>query len=356
MPPPFLLKSQTFPTLFLIFVYFISITDYRETFQSFINVDLYRANNSKPRLLISIATFLTSTNSQEVLRYLFNSISEMRCQYKNTFEVVLFVDTNSNFLASPLYNFTTQVLLCNNSEMAHQLNFSMREWTSDEIGHFHEITGVHRYVMEQEANVFDFFLYMEDDIFVPLQALEYFVKTREDLWRFGWLPGFVRIEHLNDYLSTEVATDIREIITDPILYQSQSWFWAHAPAPYCAAFMIDRSQLLQFIADPSNTWRKGALNFNWPSSFREKMAVGWYYALVPHKGWLSRALVPIAENGELYRVSFIFHQSNKYGKSALLWSPSLHVAPSSKFLIPPNLLYSVHSSIKSPLVDFELNG
>jgi hypothetical protein len=103
------------------------------------------------------------------------------------YDVHVFIDTNNASLANAIQNFRNRdgYGLGRSRQQAKTLPvlpLSVRKWSLEELGNdLFQLTGVHRRLMEREAGAYEFFAYLEDNMLMPLEAFEYFVKERQEL-------------------------------------------------------------------------------------------------------------------------------------------------------------------------------
>ena len=140
----------------------------------------------RPRLLLAIAVHLTPDGANETMSYLRRSISELRSRYLLRYDVHAFIDTNNASLANAIQIFATETAADRGGHGRERklpvLPLSVREWSLEELGNDpFQLTGVHRRLMEREAGAYEFFAYLEDNMLMPLEAIEYFVKERQEL-------------------------------------------------------------------------------------------------------------------------------------------------------------------------------
>lgn len=156
-----------------------------------------KEHQARPRLLLAIASHLTPSGANESLSYLRRSIGELRERYVARYDVHVFIDTNNASLANAILATETATDWGDRGskqKLSPVLPLSVREWSLEELGNDpFQLTGVHRRLMEREAGAYDFFAYLEDDMLMPLEAFEYFVKERQELWSHNWIPGFAAL-------------------------------------------------------------------------------------------------------------------------------------------------------------------
>lgn len=271
-----------------------------------------------PRLLVCIAAHRAPGQSAgHLARVLAEAAS-----YRSAFSVTVAVDTNSAELAawvegeSPAAGFA-----------------SARVWLSEELGDPLHLPNVHRHLMQARSSEFELFLYVEDDVLIPLRALSAFVAAQGELWERGWTYAWVRAELWRADNATAVSVDNIEPVQDPRVWRTPSGaLYAEPWSPYAAAYALTRGQLEAMVRDASRVWYDGFP----PFLPRERVAIGWAYARTgstadpaPYGavGWRARALVPITPNGTVHPDALVWHLPQKYAVHAPLFFKDLGAVP-----------------------------
>lgn len=132
------------------------------------------------------------------------------------------------------------------------------------------------------------FLYIEDDILVRKENIEYWLKGREALSSLGIIPSFLRYE-IPAGSSVKVSTDITARVRFswiPRVRISSSYYYANLPQPYQGMYLLDRALAGVHLFGPSSNPDFG----RW--SIREKAAQGVTFLEVPD-GCFSRNFVGV---------------------------------------------------------------
>jgi hypothetical protein len=241
--------------------------------------------------------------------YLDAVLDNFSVEYKVSFNVRIHVDTNSAELR--------EHLLARSFPPP-----DVRVWTLKELGDPYNLPFMHREVMQNSRDDADFFLFTEDDIFVPLAAFQLYSARREELQVLGWSYGFIRAEKWSIDNVTAIAIDNIDPIVNAHVYETLSGaIYAEPWSPYAAFYVLDKSELTAMIDDPSDVWFGGFP----PFLQRERMSVGYAYkktggASSPYgaTGWRSRALVPLTSEGRVHPDAIVWHLPSKYAKSETL--------------------------------------
>lgn len=263
--------------------------------------------SSRPRLLVCIASHYTAGRTTTHLERV---IAEYVGVYSAQFDVRVHVDTNSDALAPLLAR-------------AHpSMRIDVRVWTLNELGDALHLPYVHRHLMQTVVDDFEYFIFSEDDVLVPLAAFQLYVAHRGALQARGWTYGWVRAELWAVDNATAIAIDNVDPIVDAHVYDAGTGvLFAEPWSPYAAFYALDRGELRAMIVDPSGVWTGGFP----PFLPREKMSIGWAFkftggAREPYgaKGWRARALVPITADGRVHPDAIVWHLPRKYAVSKTL--------------------------------------
>ncbi len=179
------------------------------------------------------------------------------------------------------------------------------------LGHPYLLTWCHRDVFrqrfEQDTSV-SHFLYVEDDIQVGPQNIQYWLRGREQLRRFGLIPSFLRYEQ-HDGTGPKLATDIIEPVDRrqlPHLTLSEQSIYLNMPNPYQAMYLLDRELMAEMMASPNCGPEYG------PWGIREKAAQGVTFCNVP-PGCFSRNFVGFdVTTGQVDPGCLVHHTANNY--------------------------------------------
>jgi len=171
------------------------------------------------------------------------------------------------------------------------------------------LTWAHREGMRSRCAEFDFFVYLEDDIFIPQIALNRWFATKEALKREGFLPGFLRIEH--DRNNQFVSSDFQHSVSDVDHLEIDGQYYCATPFPYQAFWIYDRETMAEFIA--SECYEHGFDEYRVTSRIRENAVFGYGYHSPP-PGYKSRMLLPLLSKTTVHPGAFVFHLPSNYGR------------------------------------------
>ena len=271
----------------------------------------------RPRLLVCIASHFTPGKSTTA--HLARILRELRERYARHYEVRVAVDTNSEELAALL------------PALAAPVPLTSRVWGAAELGNPLHLPHVHRHHVQQVLGEFDYVLFTEDDVLLPLESFQLYARRQRELWAQGWMFGWVRAELWGGDNTTAISIDNVDPVLDAPLYRAPSGqLYAEPWSPYTAFYVLDAEQAAAMVADASGVWANGFP----PFLPRERVSVGYAYvrtggATAPWgaTGWRARALVPLDGAGRVEADAVAWHLPRKYAQSTALWFHDLGSVP-----------------------------
>ena len=124
------------------------------------------------------------------------------------------------------------------------------------------LTWASRKTIKKQRNEYDFFIYQEDDIFVPINAFNYWQTNKQDCLKNDFNLGFLRIE-LKDEI--EYVSDL-DMKIDKIINLDKKEYVINDVNPYCAFWIYDKTELNKWIEskfwDLKNIHGRGAIVSN----------------------------------------------------------------------------------------------
>jgi hypothetical protein len=189
---------------------------------------------------------------------------------------------------------------------------------SCENGHDFLLTWSHFSLMKKNLNEFTHFLYLEDDIEFSRKNLNYWIDAREKLKYTGLIPGFFRIEKINDFdvYSTDVIKPM-SLYDCGLIDVENSETFISIVYPYQGMYLFDRELMNEFLEskdfNPDFSQNPSTKSWNRTNfGIREKSALGLTYISVP-AGFNSRIVLPFNFiNGVLHDTCFVHHLPNNY--------------------------------------------
>ena len=215
---------------------------------------------------------------------------------------------NTILKESTKYNYVTDIFIHTNDKAVTTSLFEPYTNGTLHIIH-HDMTGQDpltltwkcRELLAKQKDEYDIFMYIEDDILVPVAAMDYWIEGHERLVAHGYNLGFVRVETSdNEYYMTDVNSVLKTK-----LELDDTTYYVNNVNPYCAFWIYDKQEFNKFVS--SKYWDvKNVPNYG----TQEKSAIGlhglgmtWY-----------KATVVTAHKKQLIDSCKIFHLSNNYVK------------------------------------------
>lgn len=165
------------------------------------------------------------------------------------------------------------------------------------------LTWKYRPFMATQKDTYDIFIYIEDDIGIPAETLEYWWTWKDRIHEKNLDVGFLLVESINqkDFYSSNVLTPSAYL---PISIQGQSF--VHLPMRYAAGWIADRAELGRFMKSPYwdfHLYYPKGVGYTGPH-ICESSAIG-YSLSYP------ASIFPTNQNG-IEPKCFFYHLSNTY--------------------------------------------
>jgi hypothetical protein len=154
----------------------------------------------------------------------------------------------------------------------------------------------------------DYFMYIEDDIVITSESIDYFVQTLGKLSGTRVMPGFIRYElhgdtmKLVDIMRTEYWERDRSAVISGTLF--------HANVnPYWGGYILDKGLAIEYL-DSRSFSQSGSSFVGW--EIRERAAMGLTFEK-PSRKFKSRVVVPIVD-GAPSKDCLVWHCANNYSE------------------------------------------
>ena len=166
------------------------------------------------------------------------------------------------------------------------------------------LTWKSRDLMKQQKDIYDIFIYVEDDILIKNEAIQYWLQHKDAMITRGFNLGFVRIEV--DQNQTEFVTDIVEPLYAKTIIEEKEYV-INTGNVYCGMWILDKTEFSKYIESDYYDLKN---IHNAADSFmsREKSAWG---LNAPEITWYTHVLMPM-QNGTLHPDARIYHLPNNY--------------------------------------------
>jgi hypothetical protein len=156
------------------------------------------------------------------------------------------------------------------------------------------------------------FLYLEDDIEIKLDNLNYWLRAREELRSTGLIPSFLRYEVKEgeaEMRSTDVTSQFELKKLPKVQLKGREYCYINFPEPYQGMYFLDRELAQEHLFGESSSPDFG----RW--GIREKAAQGLTFAQVP-KNCFSRNFVGFHRGtNSIDPRALIHHLPNNYANN-----------------------------------------
>ncbi|MBD2189807.1 hypothetical protein H6F41_16880 [Pseudanabaena sp. FACHB-723] len=157
------------------------------------------------------------------------------------------------------------------------------------LGHPFLLTWCHFDIFRRVLNLdktVTHFLYLEDDIYITPENINYWIEGRERLRTFGLIPSFLRYE-TQVFTDERFSTDVTQILNfnalPRVYFQQIHYAYLNLPQPYQGMYLLDRELMEEHLNNSCHPdfgiWH-----------IREKAAQGITFLNIP-EGFISRNLI-----------------------------------------------------------------
>ena len=167
----------------------------------------------------------------------------------------------------------------------------------------------------QEATPHDLFMYIEDDIVVTKQNLDYFERYLPFAKKAGRIPGFIRYENggkgdaiSTDFLGHQIVREEERIHLDGQAFVSPRF-------PYWAGFILDRELCAEYLSSPWSDMKQAE---QLPEAHNHTCRVHSAWALTylnVEPGLHSRYVVPVNDRLQPLPCCAVWHSAQNYSVS-----------------------------------------
>lgn len=207
------------------------------------------------------------------------------------------------------YKIPFTVIIDTNSEATENIEFLKKEHINvvvhSNLAHPFHLTSQHKFHILNYIDLYDWFLYIEDDMVLPYNNFFQFTKKFKDLWP-KYIPGFIRVEQYNGPDSDKFSPDIMIEINNGMVVEVDNKKYVNMPYHYNyhAFWILPKEAIKDAIIEI------GEQAFLEVTENRERSASFVIWVLnVP-------CLLSIDENGKLDSSCLSYHTPNNYPHSA----------------------------------------
>lgn len=213
------------------------------------------------------------------------------------------------------------------------------------LGHAKLLTWCHLYTFRMLFNSdpsISHFMYLEDDILITPQNIEYWLKSREELATKMLIPSFLRYELKNgseDLYSTDCTKRVN-FFKLPKIRSQNNYYYLNLPEPYQGMYLLDRELMSEHLNGASS------IPEYTPWGISEKAAAGLTFMNVPRACYSRNFIGYDLNNTMIDQNSLIHHLPNNYANNL--------ESPHGKVLIDQLVIFNMFSFILSKLLDHPL--
>lgn len=206
-----------------------------------------------------------------------------------------YVESRIEYVKSVLRNYSTydaDIDIIVDTNVAVDLNAQVHVHSS--LAHPHHLTRAHRDWFLNNINLYDYFMYVEDDMLVPYAAFKEYTLNFDALWQVGCVPSFIRVEYFD---GKKFITDLTGLHTINKVAINGKFFGA-LPEPYHAFWIMPKKQLQESITPDFATL-----------DMSRELAASY-----PMWGLGKTPMVRI-ENNQISELSYSYHLANNYASN-----------------------------------------
>ncbi len=200
--------------------------------------------------------------------------------------------------------------------VAAQRDFESRGWSlileiATDIAHPFHLTWHHKKMipdwLSEAKETDDYFIYIEDDIVLTDQNIQYFLKFLEPLRESGLIPSFLRYEFRDQEKYAVDMTEPQLVSIYPTVTVDEAKFICPTN-PYWAGFILDKSLAQEHVLSDSSDLVRSEQQSPW--DVRERAAMGLTWEAIPSR-YKSRYAVPLVK-GRPTEDCLIWHCAQNY--------------------------------------------
>ena len=162
------------------------------------------------------------------------------------------------------------------------------------------LTWKYRPLMESQKEMYDVFIYLEDDILIPKEAIQYWFRYKDRVMKDNYNLAFFRIETGPD--KNQYLTDIIEPMSQ-VIHLDNHKYMCNQTNPYCGFWIYDQKEFKRFTE--SKFWDIRNIK---GYSVRASSAIGLHGTQTP---WYKTTIVPVV-HGKIHPGSKVYHIPNNY--------------------------------------------
>ena len=169
-----------------------------------------------------------------------------------------------------------------------------------------------RKLMKVQKDAYDYFLYNEDDVLVPPQAIHYWLKNKDEVLKENYNLGFIRIEI--DSTGEEFSCDLHN---DQCICQqlnkccniNNKLYVINDVNPHAGFWIYDKQEFNRFVE--SKWWNPRVIK---GYGLCEQLGIGLHFIRDPEFKWYKDTVIPLTSELTLVNECKVYHLPNKYIK------------------------------------------
>ena len=170
-----------------------------------------------------------------------------------------------------------------------------------------------RDLMKTQKNAYDIFIYVEDDILIPVNAILYWEKYNKILYPNKLNVGFFRIEV--DSIGEEFVTDLQSQLSTMIVLNNEL-YCINNGNPYTAFWIYGKEEFSEFVNSPiynlPDLQGKDVRGVKIRGYYiREAAAIGLHGIYDPSSIWYMHTIIPMISN-TIHPDCRVYHMPNNY--------------------------------------------
>jgi hypothetical protein len=237
-----------------------------------------------------ITKHITFFNSPK-LRYRYNHLNRIIkevCSYP--YETDIYIHTNENILNHYLTKNTNG-----------KLQVIVHDFTN---GNPLYLTWSCRHYLKEQKDDYDIFIYIEDDMLIPVSAIKYWLEHKDELINYNFNLGFIRIE--TDVNGNEYMVDIiRKLNTNNTVVINGKNYVINNVNTFVASWIYDKKEFKVFLNSPYYNGNGNITNYD----IQAASGIG-YHGVGMNR--YKNTIIPFDENKKLHDGCKVYHLDNVY--------------------------------------------
>lgn len=207
-------------------------------------------------------------------------------------------------------------IMTEDAVVAAQAEFAGRGWSlhlemATDLAHPFHLTWHHKKLLPSWASrareVDDYFIYIEDDMVLTNDNIEYFRENLNPLRQYGLIPSFLRYEIREGRKYSVDMIEPQLVAVSPTVSVGDVKFLGPTN-PYWAGFILDKALAQEYLLSDSFDLVRSERRAEW--DVRERAAMGLTWEAAPNR-YKSRYAIPLRD-GQPIESCLIWHCAQNY--------------------------------------------